>query len=64
MELIDLSQIINFPTWIPDCDSPSPALLDLYLSSAASIRSIMAFHLFGNSDQVCVSVSVDFPSNS
>ena len=21
-------QIVNFPTWIPDCDSHSPALLD------------------------------------
>ena len=24
----DLTQIINFPTQIPDCDSHSPALLD------------------------------------
>ena len=23
--------MVNFPTWIPDCDSHSAALLDLYL---------------------------------
>ena len=26
----DLTQIVNFPTWIPDCDSHSPALLDFF----------------------------------
>ena len=26
----DLTQIVNFPTQIPDCDSDSPALLDLF----------------------------------
>ena len=33
----DLTQIVNFPTWIPDCDSHSPALLDLFISSDASM---------------------------
>ena len=28
----DLTQIVNFPTWIPDCECHSPALLDLFLS--------------------------------
>ena len=55
--------MVNFPTRIPDCDSHSLALLDLFLSSDASICSIMAFLPLGNSDHV-VSVSVDFPSNS
>ena len=27
----DLTQIVNFPTWIPDCDFHIPALLDLFL---------------------------------
>ena len=27
----DLTQMLNFPTWIPDCDSHSPALLELFL---------------------------------
>ena len=39
----NLTQIVNFPTRIPDCDSHSPALLDLFLSSDASICSTMAF---------------------
>ena len=33
----DLTQIVNFLTRIPDCDSHSPALLDLFISSDASI---------------------------
>ena len=60
----DLNQIVNFPTRIPDCDCHSPALLDLFLSSDASICSTVAFPLLGNSDHVVVSVSIDFPINS
>ena len=55
--------MVNFPTRIPDCDSHSPALLDLFLSSDASICSTMAFPPLGNSDHVVVLVSIDFPSN-
>ena len=54
----------NFPTRIPDCDSQSPALLNLFLSSDASICSTLAFPPLGNSDHIAVSVSIDFPSNS
>ena len=39
----DLTQMVNFPTQIPDCGFHSPALLDLFLSSYASICSTMAF---------------------
>ena len=60
----DLNQIVNFPTRIPDCDCHGPALLDLFLSSDASICSTVAFPLLGNSDHVVVSVSIDFPINS
>ena len=60
----DLTQMVNFPTRIPDCDSHSPALLDLFLSSDASICSTMAFPPLGNSDHVVLSVSIDFPTNS
>ena len=49
--------MVNFPTWIPDCDSHSPALLDLFLSSDASICSTMAFPPLINPDLVVVSVS-------
>ena len=55
--------MVNFPTQIPDCDSYSPALLNLFVSSDASICSAMAFLPLGNSDHVVVSVSIDFPSN-
>ena len=60
----DLTQMVNFLTWIPDCDSHSPALLDFFLSSDTSICSTMAFPPLENSDHVVVSVSIDFPSNS
>ena len=56
--------MVNFPNWIPDCDCHSPALLDLFISSDASISSAMAFPLLENSDHVVVSVSIDFLSNS
>ena len=59
----DLTQMVNFPTCIPDCDSHSPALLDLFPSSDPSICSTMAFPPLGNSD-VVVSDSIAFPSKS
>ena len=59
----DLTQTVNFPTSIPDCDSHSPALLDLFLLALVFVFK-MAFPPLGNSDHVVVSVSTDFPSNS
>ena len=56
--------MVNFPTWIPDCDSHSPALWNFFLSSDVSICSTMAFPPVGNSNHVIVSVSFDLPSNS
>ena len=49
--------MVNFSTRIPDCDSHSPALLDLFISSDISICPTMAYY-------VDVSVYIDFPSNS
>ena len=60
----DLTQMVNFPNRIPDCDSHNPALLDLFISSDASICSLMAFSSKGNSDHVAVSVFIDLQSNS
>ena len=60
----DLTQMVHFPTRIPDCDSHSTALLDLFVSSDISICSTMAFPPLGNSDHVVVSVSIHFPTNS
>ena len=58
----DLTQMVNFHTWIPGCDSRSLALLDFFLSFDTSIYSTVAFPRLGNSDHTFV--SVDFPSNS
>ena len=60
----DLTQMVKFPNLIPDCDSHSPALLDLFISSDASICSTMAFLPMGKSDHVVVSVPIDFSLNS
>ena len=60
----DITQMVNFPTRIPDCDSHSPALLDLFPSSDASICSTMTLPSLENSNHVVVSVSIVFPSNS
>ena len=53
-----------FPTRIPDCDSQSSALLDLFRSSDASICFTMALPPLRNSDHNVFSVSIDFPTNS
>ena len=53
--------MVNFPTQISGCDSHSHALLDLFISSDASISSTVAFPPLGNSDHGLVSVSIDFP---
>ena len=47
-----------------NCDFHSPALLDFFLSSDASICYAMAFPPLRNPDHVVVLVSIDFPSNS
>ena len=43
-----LTQMVSFPTRIPDCDSHSPALLDFFLSFEASICFTTAFPLLRN----------------
>ena len=70
MELIDLVNSaqnlnnLNFATWILDSGSHSPALLDFFLSSGASICSTMACPSLGNADPVVVSVFIDSPLSS
>ena len=54
----DLTQIINVPTRIPDCDSPSPVCS--FESSDTSICSTMPLLPLGNFDHVAVSVTIDF----
>ena len=48
--LNDFTQMVNFPTRIPNCDAHSPALFYLVISSDASICSTTNFHQLGNSD--------------
>ena len=60
----DLTQMVNFPTQIPECNSHSLALLDLFIFSDASICSIKVFLPFRNSGHVLFSVSIHFPSYS
>ena len=62
--LYDLTEMVTFLTWILDCDSHSLTLLDFFFSSNTSICFTMAFPPLRNSDDVVVSFSTDFPSNS
>ena len=65
VELIDLALQMTLLRWLTfPLGSNSPALVDLFISSDASICSTMAFPPLGNSDHVVVSVSIDFPSYS
>ena len=56
--------MVNFLTLIPECDSDSRALLDLFISSDASVWSTIAFLSMINSYYVVVSVSMIFPITS
>ena len=60
----DLTQMLNFATRTPKCDSQRPTFLGLFLSSDASICSTMTSLTLVNFDHVVVSVSIDFPSKS
>ena len=40
----DLTQMVNFPTWIPGCDSHSPALLDLFLLTLVFVLQWLSLH--------------------
>ena len=56
--------MVHFPTPASYSGCHSPALLDLFISSDASICSMVVFPPLENSDHVVVSVSIDFPSHS
>ena len=40
----DLTQMVNFPTRIPDCDSHGPALLDLFLLMLVFVLQWLSLH--------------------
>ena len=56
--------MVNLPPCITDCDSHSPALLNLFISSLTRICSTIAFPSLGNANHIFVSVFIDFPTNS
>ena len=58
----DLTQMVNFPTRIPDCDSHSPAVLDLFISSDATICSTVTSPI--RKLWSCCCLTFYFPSNS
>ena len=60
----DFTQIVNFPTHIPDCDSQSTPFLNFFLSCDCSICNTMDYPLLGHFDHAVASVSIDFPSFS
>ena len=40
----DLTQMFNFPTRVPDCDSHSPTLLDLFLLMLVLVLQSLSLH--------------------
>ena len=40
----DLTQMVNFATWIPDCDPHIPALLDLFLLTLVFLLQWLSLH--------------------
>ena len=49
--------MVKFATWMPQFDSLTPALLDLFISTDSCIHSAMAFPAMGKSNHVVFSVS-------
>ena len=55
--LNDLTHLVNFLTWLTDCDSYGPALLDLFISSNASLVP----QLFPCHSDVCIMLLSQYP---
>ena len=58
-----MTQIVNFPNCIPDCDSYIPVLFG-FISCDPVICSVVAIFPLGNSDHVFILVSIDLLSYS
>ena len=59
-ELCYDAQMVNFPTQVPDCDSHSPAHVDIFIFSGSSISSercsmgdIFKFSAFAAASKFC-----------
>ena len=57
----ELSQIVNFPTRIPDSPNQFPSLLDLFLTSIPEFCTPTQLPPLGSSDHCVISVSIDLP---
>ena len=57
----ELSQIVNFPTRIPDVPNQFPSLLDLFLTSIPEFCTPTQLPPLGSSDHCVISVSIDLP---
>ena len=55
----DLTQIVDFPTRIPDRDDHQPYLLDLFLCSNPDSCTVASHPPLGKSDHMVVSVDVE-----
>ena len=49
----DLTQMVNFPTRMPDCDSCSPVLLDLFISSDTIVFALQWLSSIGKFWSCC-----------
>ena len=49
----DLTEMVNFPTRMPDCDSCSPVLLDLFISSDTIVFALQWLSSIGKFWSCC-----------
>ena len=56
----DFTQIVDFPTHIPDHDYHQPYLLDLFLGSNPDSCTVASHPPLGKSDHMVVSVNVKY----
>ena len=60
----DLTQMIDFPTRIPDRDDHQPYMLDLFLCSNPDSCVVRSHPALGKSDHYVIIVDVNFASNA
>ena len=53
----DLTQMVNFPTWIPDCDSHSSTFLDLFFF----LRLVFVLEWFSLHWEILIILLTQFP---
>ena len=56
----DITQVVDFPARIPDCDDHQPYLVDVFLCSNPDSCTVASHRPLGKSDHMVVSVDVKF----